>query len=208
VLAIDWSSDAGINPKKPLVAPSFLGLAVVAYDDEGILQDVVNGIRCQRRLPLHYEFHFADENRHVRAAFFDTLAHAPVTAAIAVVDKHRASVSTSWTLGTGDDLLHQLMLMCIERMPREVVEEQLLLVDGNKSSKNFCTRARKLLSEGFRADGFDYRIDKVRPSESSRTPGVQVADMLAGAARYAALRGDPTYLNLVRRRIAIRLDVP
>jgi len=208
VLAIDWSSDPGINSRKPPPPPSFLGLAVVAYDDENIIGEVLDSVRSERRLSHHHEFHFVDENHAVCMAFFTALAKTSIVAALAVVDKHRASTSRSWMLGSGDDLIHQLMLLCTESMPRDVVEEQVVLVDGNKGSKPFCTRTRKLLAEGFRASGRDYRIDRVRPAESHRTAGVQAADMLSGAARHAQMHNSLVYLNLVKKKVVANIILP
>jgi hypothetical protein len=208
VLAIDWSGDAGINPKKVPARPTFLGLAVVAYADEAEVEEILHAVRRDRRLAPRHEFHFADENPGVRTAFMAALARAPITVATAVVDKTQACTCGSWAWGTGDDLLHELMLQCIEQMPREVVEEAVVLIDGNKSAKPFCTCARKVLTEGFRAGRHDYRIDRVKPSESQRTPGVMIADMLAGAARYAALCGQPTYLDPVKKKITAQIHLP
>jgi len=79
-----------------------------------------------------------------------------------------------------------------------------LLDDRGYSSKSavpFCTLTRKLLGEGFRASGRDYRIGKVKPAESHRTAGIQVADMLSGAARHAQIHQTGTYLDLVGKKI-------
>ncbi len=66
----------------------------------------------------------------------------------------------------------------------------------------FCNTVRALLSQELRAKGYSHGLKKVRATRSQRTPGIMVADMLAGAARHEVLHGQP-YLAHVKKTVEV-----
>ncbi len=84
------------------------------------------------------------------------------------------------------------------------MDNAVMVIDGGKDDKALCMQVRETLSRKMKAEGYDYRLSKVRPYRSHRSDGVMVADMLSGAARHTAQGKAPDFLAALARKIMLR----
>lgn len=199
MLAVDWSGDAGL--KIGGGSSDHLVVAVVSYD-EAEITSVLDALRRQMRRDPSHEFHFVKEPERTREAFMTALIHANIEAVVVTVNKR--GLPKPPRLPRGDDLVVDLICSSTMQLSRAAVENAVMVIDGGKDAKALCTQVRKSLSQRMRAEGFDYRIGKVRPYRSHRSDGVMVADMLSGAGRHTALGRSPDYLAPLRDKITRR----
>jgi len=89
-------------------------------------------------------------------------------------------------------------------LSRDAVDNAVMVIDGGKDDKALCMQVRETLSRKMKAEGYDYRLSKVRPYRSHRSDGVMVADMLSGAARHTAQGKAPDFLAALARKIMLR----
>ena len=202
MLAVDWSGDAGFKIGKG--SSNHLALAVVSYDEDEI-RAILAALRGEHRLDPDHEFHFTKEPDRMRAAFMDAHVHAAIEAIVIVVDKR--ALPKPPKLPRGNDLVSEYISSSVMKLSRDAVENAVMVIDGGKDDKALCIQVREILSQMMKAEGYDYRLGKVRPYRSHRSDGVMLADMLSGAARHTAQGKTPNFLAPLKRKIALR-NVP
>lgn len=157
-------------------------MAVVSYNEDEI-RLILADLRREHHLDPDHEFHFTEEPDRMRAAFMDAHVHATIEAIIVVVDKR--ALPKPPRLPRGNDFVAEYISSSAMKLSRNAVENAVMVIDGGKDDKALCVQVREALSRKMKAEGYDYRLGKVRPYRSHRSDGVMLADMLSGAAHSA-----------------------
>ena len=174
---VDWSGDSGFE--FALGSSLYLALAIGSsahYDD---LQAALMALRGRLGLPRSFEFHWARNAEVVRAAFFKVLSRSSWDGAVLLVDKRELPAEFARLrepVFYGASLRH--LLTCV---PLSVVGVKRLLMDGEKKDEALVRAMRLAMSSALRARGVE-RLPALRAEPAHQWDGLQLADMLAGAA--------------------------
>lgn len=211
LLAVDYSGDPGLSEK----SSSHLSLAVVACEQDievelgrilvALLEESnAPTVRYRGRpAPPSEEFHFSGlEERRCRE-FMEAIAPVDFTAIVACINK-RANTKPSH-LGKGNDLLANLIADCVMKLHRDAVDNRVMIVDGGQDIRRLCKQIGLVVRRRLENEGVDYRLAKVVPRKSHRSPVIMVADMLCGAVRQAEMGKAPQqpYLAVLHDKVTV-----
>lgn len=177
-LFLDWAGDAGFKFRRG--SSRYLIIAVVFTDDYQTLQDGLDRLREQWELGKGFYFHYVEASSKVRPAFFRVLVSLPFQARVLVVDKPRLSASFR-TLG-GQKIIQHFVAELVVGLPREMTEGATLIFDGHRRETRVTRGIRVAISHLQKERGLDYHLKRVLPCSLIEEDGVQIADMIAGAA--------------------------
>jgi hypothetical protein len=194
---------------------SHLSLAVVACDHsvERELESLLVELRRKAGLPnVRYrgrpapppdEFHFSGVPEHICREFMAAIA--PVAFQAVVVTVNKRALSQPSEMGSGNDLIARLITDCVTQLPQSAVENAVMIVDGGRDTAKLCDEVKLVLRRRMQELRWDYRLDKVVPRKSHRSPVIMVADMLAGAVCQEAKGKGPQapYLTVLKGKVSL-----
>lgn len=196
MLAVDWSGDAGAAGKAG--STTTFALAVVAYDEEEIAA-IIAQLRQDQRLPERFEYHFTEgpsNYDHIRHGFMQALTRSTMRAAILSGNKAALSITRQQQ---GVSFLAARICELLEHLPIEQIDGASMVIDGKKGeTKRLCTTIMRLLKP------WPNRPNRPRGMGSHQCDGLQVADMLGGAARHRVAGKTPDYLVPLKSRIILK----
>ncbi len=202
MFAADESGDPGLDV--PGGASRYFSLVLIEYDEEEIRQ-LLRALRKQQKLPEHFEYHFAQGTSRrddVRHRFMEAVASSTTTGVGVTVDK-RALPQAMQKLG-GPGILADQLCSLLLKLPDARLNNATVLIDGNKrGSKRLCQATEKQFRQRVRTSTRTCYLKGVKAAESHRTDGVQVADMIVGAAQHSASKKKFDYLVPLRHKIPI-----
>ena len=137
-------------------------------------------LRQQRRLSPHFHFHYADVPRRVAQAFFEAVRDAPFSARATVVGK--AVLPDTWRRMPGQWMVEHFIARTIMGARAEWVEDAVLIFDGPRRETKIIHGIRATISHLFAERELAYRPKKVTARPEAEEDGLQMADMIAGAA--------------------------
>ncbi len=101
----------------------------------------------------------------------------------------------------GDNLVAHFVAETVAEMPAELIDGAVLLIDGSRDEVALQQRIRATVSAKLRRVGSTLLKDiRVRPAREE--DGLQVADMLAGAAASEHI-GDNALLGYLRDKVKL-----
>ncbi len=196
MLAVDWSGDAGAVTKP--AATTYFALAVVAYEEKE-LSAILAQLRSDQRLPEHFEYHFAQgpsKTDRVRHDFMRAINHVDLRAAILSGSKTALSLSKHHQ---GLAFLTASICDLLTELPRDRTAGVSLVIDGTKGeTKQLCERIMS------RIKAWPERPNRPRGMGSHQCDGIQLADMLAGAARHKVSDKTPDYLEPLMAKVILK----
>lgn len=196
MLAVDWSGDAGAAGKAGSAA--YFALAIVSYN-EGEIGAILAQLRRDQRLPDRFEYHFAEglgKADRIRHDFIRALTRSDIRVAILCGEKAALPLTEQHQ---GVPFLAACICDLLQHLPTEQVDGVALVIDGTKGeTKRLCALVRHLLRQQ------PYRPKRPRGIGSHQCDGIQVADMLAGAARHRVAGKIPDYLAPLKSKIILK----
>jgi hypothetical protein len=166
-----------------------------------MMQRRLDGLRKQQNLAAEFFFHYADASKRVKTAFFDALSEVPFAARVIVGDK--AELPDSWHRMRGQRTVERFVAEAVVEAGREMVENAVLIFDGPRRETKTIQGIRVAISHLFEERELDYRLKKVTARPAIEEDGLQVADMICGAALDEATAGSPGYLARLGKKVEI-----
>jgi len=174
---LDWSGDSGF--KFELGSSPYLSLCIVSSADYPQLRRGLTDLREQLGLPHHFEFHFARSSEVVRTVFFAALYSLPWDASVLIVDKRHLPRELR---KMRDPAFYGFFVgHLLAGAPLRTIQVKRLLIDESEKQSALVRGIRIAISPVLRARGIQHP-PKTRGEPARCWDGLQVADMLAGAA--------------------------
>ncbi|MEK7327986.1 MAG: DUF3800 domain-containing protein [Chloroflexota bacterium] len=175
----------------------FLAFACIA--SPASFTEPLNRLRGGYKLGDNFYFHFKNASELIKPAFFSLLAQTDITAVVLRVDK--PALKQEWRKMRGDNLVAHFVAETVAEMPAELIDGAVLLIDGSRDEVALQQRIRATVSAKLRRVGSTLLKDiRVRPAREE--DGLQVADMLAGAAASEHI-GDNALLGYLRDKVKL-----
>ncbi|MBU0512831.1 MAG: DUF3800 domain-containing protein [Chloroflexi bacterium] len=175
VLYVDWSGDPGFKFRRA----SSRYLTVACITSLMPLSDILNSIRDRYGLGKQFYFHFADSSRFLKPRFFEELAQVNLRGIVLRVNKQR--LTPEFRNMRGNELIGYFVSESIIRLPDGLIEKHVLLFDGSRKETSITRAVRIAVSAKLRSTDKPH-LRQVAPRPAREEDGLQVADMLAGAA--------------------------
>jgi hypothetical protein len=150
---------------------------------------------------INIYFHYADASKLVRPAFFDTLVKVPFMATAIVVDK--VALPETWHRMRGQRMVEHFVAEAVVGARRERVENAVLIFDGPRRETKTIRGIRVAISRLLEKRDLDHRLKRVTARPSAEEDGLQVADMIAGAALDEATGSSHGYLARLGEKLEI-----
>jgi len=170
-----------------------------------VMRQRLDTLRKQRRLATDFHFHYADASKLARPAFFDALAVVPFMVRVMVVDK--IELPDPWRRMRGQRIVGHFVAEAVVGAGRERVENGVLIFDGPRTETKTIRGIRVAISRLFEKRELDYRVKRVTARPAAEEDGLQVADMIAGAALDKATGSSHDYLAGLGEKLEI-IQVP
>lgn len=174
-----------------------------------LMQQRLDGLRKQQRLAPDFFFHYTNASKRVKPAFFEVLIEVPFTARVIIVDKaelpdswHRTPSSSGGRM-RGQRTIERFVAEAVVEAGREIVENAVLIFDGPRRETKTIQGIRVAISHLFEEQELDYRLKKVTARPAVEEDGLQVADMICGAALDEATEGSLGYLARLGKKLEI-----
>lgn len=155
-------------------------MVAVFTSDYGLIQQKLALLRQQRQMSPDFHFHYADAPRRVAQAFFEAVRDVPFSARVTVVDK--AVLPDTWRRMPGQWMVEHFIARTIMGARAAWVEDAVLIFDGSRRETKTIHGIRAAISHLFAERGLAYRLKKVTARPAVEEAGLQMADMIAGAA--------------------------
>lgn len=190
---LDESGDPGLISTRG--TSSHLVIAIVELEERSPLP-VLADVRLKLHLPPDFEFKYHKTTEVQRNVFFDALRPFNWRIWLAAVDKQIAP--REWLSAGGEERLVDLTVGLILRAGMSEVVASVLIIDGAKP--RHLRTLRKKLSQEFRLRSRQRPYRRIIAAESHREDGIQLADMIAGAARsYVSGTNDHAYKSFASK---------
>ena len=166
-----------------------------------MMQRGVDTLRQQRGLAASFHFHYTDASRLVRPAFFDTLVGEPFAGRVIIVDK--MALPDHWRRMRGQRMIRYFVAEAVVGAGREYIENGVLIFDGPRRETKTIRGIRIAISRLLEDRGMDCWLKKVTARPAAEEDGLQVADMIAGAALDEAMGSTHGYLTQLGEKLEI-----
>ncbi|PKO21129.1 MAG: hypothetical protein CVU38_16345 [Chloroflexi bacterium HGW-Chloroflexi-1] len=175
---VDWAGDPGFKFRHR----SSCHLVVVAVFAERYeaIQQAVRRFRRERQVSESFYLHYTDASNKLRLAFCSALSGMPFAARIVIVNK--AALSDTWRRMGGQGLIEHFVAEAVVGASRESVEDAVLIFDGPRRETRAIRGIRVAISRLLEEREMGYHLKKVSARPAVEEDGLQIADMLAGAA--------------------------
>lgn len=179
-------------------AAIYFALAVVAYDEEEIAA-VLAQLRKDQQLGERFEYHFSEgptKTDRIRLAFMQAVKQSSMRAAILSGSKAALSLNKDHH---GIAFLSASICELLTELPLEQIDGVSMVIDGTKGeTKKLCDGIMSHFKQ------WPYRPKRPRGMGSHQCDGIQIADMLAGAARHRVAGKTPDYLESLTAKINLK----
>ena len=196
---VDWAGDPGFRFRRG--SSQYLVMVAVFTTAYEVMRQRLDTLRKQRRVAADFHFHYADASTVVRPAFFDALADVPFMAKVTVVEK--AELLEPWRRMRGQRMIEHFVAEAVVGAGRERVENGVLIFDGPRRETKTIRGIRVATSRLFEKRELNYRLKKVTARPAAEEDGLQVADMIAGAALDEATGNSHDYLARLGEKLEI-----
>ena len=177
---MDWSGDAGFRFRRG----SSRHISVACVTSPIPFDETLSDIRASNELGKSFYFHFSDASETIKPAFFQTLAQTEIRGVVLRVDKSR--LQPEFHRMRGMNLIAHFVAENICRLPESMIANHSLIFDGSRDETTVIRAIRVGVSARLRLLGKPL-LDRVAARPAQEEAGLQVADMLAGAASSARL---------------------
>ncbi len=201
---VDWAGDAGF--KFRLGSSRYLVIAAIFCDDYDQLKNDLASLRQRWGLKQGFVFHYIKASRKIKPAFFKTLADTTFTAKVLVVDKPQLP-HPFWKM-PGQRVVNHFIAELVVGAPKEVVEGANLIFDEQRDATKIIRGLRVAISAQLRIRKFDYYLKKVTARPAKDEDGIQVADMIAGAAFEEVMGKRASHLQSLSGKIELIYHPP
>ena len=196
---VDWAGDPGFRFREG--SSQHLVMVAVLTRAYAVMREGLSMLRQRQGLAQDFYFHHADTSRLVKPFFFEALADVPFTARVIVVDK--PVLPGLWRRMRGQRVIEHFVAEAVVGARREVVENAVLIFDGPRRETKTIRGIRVAISRLFEERELDHRLKKVTARPAVEEDGLQVADMIAGAALDEATGGSHGYLERLGEKLEI-----
>lgn len=208
---IDESGDIGLTKKHILsgTSSSYYCLGVMAYKDAGkTIVEVLERIRREysstykKALPI--EIRYVKLKQDARYLICQRLLHQDVQLYVLVLNKLNSEKKVSnWANARISEplILRELLTLLFENI--FIHSEYKLDLDEKVEiffDEGIHVRYAKLLERQSRK--YNYKIKIHKPQDSRRSPGIQLADVLAGSFHHY-LKGDKSIFNIIKDKCKV-----
>lgn len=174
-LFLDWSGDAGFKFRRG--SSRYLTFACVTSATP--FEQPLGALRARYSLGKAFYFRFTQASEYIKPLFFSAVAAVEMQGVVLRVDKMRLPPEARRR--TGLELLGDLAAETLCLWPAVPGEDRALLYDGLRAERALGQVLRVALSAHLRAAGLP-PLARVQARPAREVDGLQVADMLAGAA--------------------------
>jgi hypothetical protein len=174
-LYLDWSGDAGFKFRRG--SSRYLTFACVTCATP--FEQPLGVLRARYSLGKAFHFRFAKASEFIKPHFFAVVGAMPLRGVVLRVDKTRLPAESHHR--RGEALLSELAAETICQMPAVPGEERTLVFDGPRAERALWQALRVACSARLREAGLP-PMAQVQARPARAVDGLQVADMLAGAA--------------------------
>jgi hypothetical protein len=172
---LDWSGDAGFKFRRG--SSRYLTVACVHCDAS--VTETLSDLRQRHSLGRAFNFRFSQASEFIKPHFFSALGETAITGVVVRVDKTRLEASHPRPRGV--EVLAFFAADTIGRLAKTDAENRALIYDGLKSERALSQALRVAISEKVRERRLTpFKHVSARPAKQH--DGLQIADMLAGAA--------------------------
>jgi len=154
-----------------------LTIACVRCDEP--FANALDGLRAQYSLGKAFHFRFTKASKFIKPKFFATVGMLNMDGVVLRVDKSRLGLETRRRRGI--DLLAYFAAGTVCRMPAIELEDHALIFDGLRAERALTQALRVAISATMRENNLPPLV-RLAARPAQREAGLQVADMLAGAA--------------------------
>jgi hypothetical protein len=145
---------------------------------------VLDGLRAQYSLGKAFHFRFTKASKFIKPKFFAAVGTLDLDGVVLRVDKSRLGLEARRRRGI--ELLAYFAADTICRMRAIEAEDHALIFDGLHAERALTQALRVAISATMRENGLP-ALKRLAARPAQREAGLQVADMLAGAAASAHL---------------------
>src|SRR5436190_21734398 len=192
---LDWSGDPGFKFRSG--ASRYLAVACVT--DSVPLAGALNYLRERHSLGKTFYFRFTDVSNFIKPVFFSALTSLDFQGVVLRVEKAR--LGPEFRRRRGLELLAYFVAETVCYMPESSPKARTLIFDGLRSEHALTQTLRVSISAGLRARGLP-PLKRVAACPAREYDGLQVADMLAGAAASEHL-ADNAFFGSLRVKVAM-----
>lgn len=154
-------------------------------------------VRKAFHLSSAFEFKYHTTTPEQKRGFFETIQPFPFRVRVAVIDK--SALAKRFALMSGQDFAIEFIIGLTLRASDLDIANDILVVDG--ATPAFLRALRVKLSEECRKTERGRPFRKIISGDSSRDDGLQLADMIAGAARHHAMGVESRYYKMFASKI-------
>lgn len=194
-LYLDWSGDAGFKFHE--ASSRFLTFACVVSPIA--FSNTLSQLRRDYALAGNFHFHFASASELIKRPFFECLAKTDISGIVLRVNKLR--LGQDFRRMRGDELIASLVAETVSHLSAQMIDRGVLMVDGSRDETALTQGIRVATSTKLRSIGTTY-LKQVRVRPAREEDGLQVADMLAGAAASSNIN-DNALLGYLRDKIEL-----
>jgi hypothetical protein len=191
---LDDSGDPGLS--KTGGSSSHFALAMVQLADTIPLPELATA-RRQLHFPPTFEFKYFKSKPNHKAAFFQAVKPVEFRVRAVVVDK--ADLPRWLASARGEELAIELIVRLAVRSSELDIGTDFLIVD--QATPEFRRKLRIRLSTEYRRLNRVRAFKKIAGGNSAREDGLQLADMIAGAARHFVIGDERGYLPMFEDKI-------
>jgi len=154
-------------------------------------------VRKVFRLLPRFEFKYHTTTPEQKRSFFESIQTVPFRVRAAVVDK--SVLAKQFVTMSGQDFAIEFIAGLTLRASELDIANEILVVDG--ATLAFLRALRVRLSEECHKAGRVRPFRKIIGGDSSRDDGLQLADMIAGAARHHVMGIESRYYRTFANKI-------
>jgi hypothetical protein len=174
-LYLDWSGDAGFKFRRG----SSRYLTIARVTGETPLDTALGELRARYSLGRAFYFRFTHASEFIKPIFFSAVGLLDLRGVVLRVNKTRLPPAMRQQRGT--DLLSLFAAETVVQMPVTAGQDRVLIFDGLRAERSLGRAMRVAVSARVREKDLPpVRRVVARPARDEA--GLQVADMLAGAA--------------------------
>jgi hypothetical protein len=198
---LDESGDPAVSDSAS--SSSHFALAMVQLPERMPIAQLA-AVRKAFHLSPIFEFKYHTTTPEQKRGFFDTIQPFSFRVRVAVIDK--SALTKRFALMSGQDFAIEFIIGLTLRAPELDIANDVLIVDG--ATLIFLRALRVRLSEECHKTGRVRPFRKIISGDSSRDDGLQLADMIVGAARHHGMGAESRYYRTFANKIVDWWEVP
>ena len=189
---VDESGDAGLNSK----GSAYYVVAMIQLSNQEPVSELA-ALRKRLSLSPNFKFHFYKMKPRQKDEFFQALHQVSFRARVAILIK--SNIPLEYQSLRSVDLAAQLLInLTLRASPLDISNDVLVLDDAPDS---FVQSLRIRFTQAYKQSKRDRPFKKIVSSKSKNDDGLQIADMIAGAARQFVWEDDPAYFQTFSKKV-------